>query len=46
MPQPNRSVNSLVLSLSFSFLILASLAIVMLNMGGPSTVCLLSSSVL
>ena len=29
-------------SLGFSFLTLSSLAIVMLNMGGPSTVCLLA----
>jgi hypothetical protein len=43
VPQPNRSVGFLVFQLCFHLLMLVSLAIVMLNMGGPSKVCPLAS---
>ena len=39
IPQPNRSVRFLVFQLCFRLLMLVRSAIVMLNMGGPSTVC-------
>ena len=41
-PQSDRSVSFCALQLCFGLLILVSLAIVMLNMGGPSTVRLVN----